>query len=181
MEALKGIDVILLYRLLKKETQEAAWKMAFQTEHENSLSRDSDSTVTKDGNVQSLSPVEYDLSVTSIVAKGDKHVDEMKQALLNGDIIEIWEINKAEKGTGDNADKYKATYLQAYVSEFTPSATAGDNVELSLSFAVNGVGQDGYATLTEDQADVVQYAFKDTVQVNAGSGSGDNNGEQKSK
>ena len=45
MEALKGIDFILLYRLLKKETQEAAWKMAFQTEHENGLSRDSDSTV----------------------------------------------------------------------------------------------------------------------------------------
>ncbi len=88
MEALKGIDVILLYRLLKKETQEAAWKMAFQTEHENGLSRDSDSTVTKDGNVQSLSPVEYDFSATSIVAKGDSHVDEMKQALLNGKISE---------------------------------------------------------------------------------------------
>lgn len=165
MEALKGIDVILLYRLLKNETQEAAWKMAFQTEHENGLSRDSDSTVTKDGNVQSLSPVEYDFSATSIVAKGDPHVDEMKQALLNGDIIEIWEINKAEQGTDDNAKKYKATYYQAYVSEFTPSAAAEDNVELSLSFAVNGIGQDGYATLTEDQAAVVQYTFKDTVKA----------------
>ncbi|NTR72527.1 phage major tail protein, TP901-1 family, partial [Enterococcus faecium] len=40
-----------------------------------------------------------------------------------------------------------------------------DNVELSLSFAVNGVGQDGYATLTEDQAAVVQYTFKDTVKA----------------
>ncbi|TNX43411.1 phage major tail protein, TP901-1 family, partial [Enterococcus faecium] len=77
----------------------------------------------------------------------------------------IWEINKAEQGTDDNANKYKATYYQAYVSEFTPSAAAEDNVELSLSFAVNGVGQDGYATLTEDQADVVQYAFKDTVKA----------------
>ena len=97
MEALNGIDVILLYGLLKKETQEAAWKMAFQTEHENGLSRDSDSTVTKDGNVQTLSPVEYDFSATSIVAKGDTHVDEMKQALLNGDIIEIWEIIKQSR------------------------------------------------------------------------------------
>ncbi|EGP5640375.1 phage major tail protein, TP901-1 family [Enterococcus faecium] len=167
MEALKGIDVILLYRLLKKETQEAAWKMAFQTEHENGLSRDSDSTVTKDGNVQTLSPVEYDFSATSIVAKGDTHVDEMKQALLNGDIIEIWEINKAEQGTDDNANKYKATCYQGYVSEFTPSATAEDSVELSLSFAINGIGQDGYATLTESQAEVVQYTFKDTVKATA--------------
>ena len=44
----------------------------------------------------------------------------------------------------------------------TPSAAAEDNVELSLSFAVNGVGQDGYATLTEDQADVVHYASSST-------------------
>jgi TP901-1 family phage major tail protein len=167
MEALKGIDVILLYRLLSKATEEAAWKMAFQTEHENGLSRDTDSTITKDGPVQTLSSPEYDFSATSIVAKGDTHVDEMKKALLNGEVIEIWEINKAEKGTGEESGKYKATYYQGYVSEFTPSAGAEDSVELSLSFAINGVGQDGFATLTDDQAEVVQYAFKDTVKEGA--------------
>ena len=87
----------------------------------------------------------------------------MKKALLDGEIVEIWEINKAENGIGEDADKYKATYYQAYVSEFTPNATAEDNVELSLAFAVNGVGQEGYATLSEDQAKVIQYTFKDTV------------------
>ena len=68
-----------------------------------------------------------------------------------------------ENGIGEDANKYKATYYQAYVSEFTPNATAEDNVELSLAFAVNGVGQEGYATLSEDQAKVIQYTFKDTV------------------
>ena len=163
MEALKGIDVILLYRLLSKSSEGPAWNMAFQTEHENGLTRESEATVTKDGNVHTLSPVEYDFSATSIVAKGDTHVNEMKKALLDGEIVEIWEINKAENGIGEDADKYKATYYQAYVSEFTPNATAEDNVELSLAFAVNGVGQEGYATLSEDQAKVIQYTFKDTV------------------
>lgn len=163
MEALKGIDVILLYRLLSKSSEGPAWKMAFQTEHENGLTRESEATVTKDGNVHTLSPVEYDFSATSIVAKGDTHVNEMKKALLDGEIVEIWEINKAENGIGEDADKYKATYYQAYVSEFTPNATAEDNVELSLAFAVNGVSQEGYATLSEDQAKVIQYTFKDTV------------------
>lgn len=162
METLQGIDVILLYRLLKKQNEEAAWKMTLQTEHDNSITRDAESTVTKDGNVQTLSPVEYDLSATSIVAIGDPHVDEMKKALIDGEIIEIWEINKAEKGTGENANKFKATYYQGYVSEYSPTATAEDKVELSLSFAINGVGQDGFATLTKEQAEVVQYVFEDT-------------------
>ncbi|MBL1225367.1 phage major tail protein, TP901-1 family [Enterococcus sp. BWR-S5] len=163
MEALQGIDVILLYRLLSKATEEAAWKMAFQTEHENGRSRDTDEVTTKDGNVQNLKPVAYDFSATSIVARGDSHVDEMEDALLDGEVIEIWEINRSEKGTGENAEKYKATYFQAYVSEFTPTAAAEGQVELSLSFAVNGVGQKGFATLTDEQAEVVQYTFKDTV------------------
>ena len=151
MEALKGIDLILLYRILSKASTEAAWKMDFQTEHENSLTRDSDAVVTKDGTVQSLKPVAYDFSATSLVGKGDPHVDEMRQAMIAGELIEIWEINRVEKGTGENADKYKATYYQAYIGE------------LSMAFAVNGVGQDGYATLTAEQEEVVQYTFKDTV------------------
>lgn len=163
MEALKGIDLILLYRRLSQAEKEVAWKMAFQTEHENSLTRDSDAVVTKDGTVQSLKPVAYDFSATSLVAKGDPHVDEMKTAMIDGELIEIWEINRVEKGTGENAEKYKATYYQAYIGEYTPTSNAEDNVELSMAFAVNGVGQDGYATLTAEQEEVVQYTFKDTV------------------
>lgn len=163
MEALKGIDLILLYRILSKAATEAAWKMAFQTEHENSLTRDSDAVVTKDGTVQSLKPVAYDFSATSLVGKGDPHVDEMRQAMIDGELIEIWEINRVEKGTDENADKFKATYYQAYIGEYTPTSNAEDNVELSMAFAVNGVGQDGYATLTAEQEEVVQYTFKDTV------------------
>ena len=79
--------------------------------------------------------------------------------------LKFGKLIKQNREKDDNANKYKATYYQAYVSEFTPSAAAEDNVELSLSFAVNGIGQDGYATLTEDQAAVVQYTFKDTVKA----------------
>lgn len=162
-EALRGIDVILLYRRLSQASKEAAWKMAFQTEHENSITRDSDTVVTKDGTVQSLKPVAYDFSATSLIGRDDPHVDEMRKAMLDGELIELWEINRVEKGTDTNADKYKATYYQGYIAEYTPTANAEDNVELSMSFAINGVGQDGYATLTEEQEEVVQYTFKDTV------------------
>lgn len=35
LTAKQGKDIILLYRLLSKATKEAAWKLAFQTEHSN--------------------------------------------------------------------------------------------------------------------------------------------------
>uniref|UniRef100_UPI0022E89729 phage major tail protein, TP901-1 family n=1 Tax=Enterococcus faecalis TaxID=1351 RepID=UPI0022E89729 len=97
--------------------------------------------------------LEIDFSATSILSVGDPYVDQLEEALDNDDIIEIWEINKAEKGTGDNADKYKATYYQGYVTSFGKSPNAEDT----------GKGAKGFATLTADQEEVVQYVFKDTT------------------
>lgn len=164
--AQKGIDIILLYRLLSKAKEEAAWKLAFQTEHENGMSRDVEGTATKDGTVQSLGSVEYDFSATSIVAVGDPHFKEMKQAFKDGEIVEVWEINKAEMAPEtdtENAGKFEGTYYQCYLSDFSRSAATEDSSELEMSLAVNGLGQDGWCTLTDEQAEVVQYAFKDTV------------------
>lgn len=165
LEAKQGKDVILLYRLLKKETQEAAWKLAFQTEHSNGKTKSFDTVTTKDGPIGSPGEVEYELSATSIVANGDPHIEEMDQAFDDDEIVEVWEIDKAEKGTEENAEKYKAKYLQAYITGFNPSANADDNVELELEFGVLGRAKKGYATLTKDQAEVVQYVFKDTVKA----------------
>ena len=159
-EAKKGIDIILLYRLLKNAKTEAAYKLAFQTEHSNEISRNADAQKTKDGNIQNLGAVEYEFSAKSIVAKGDAHIDEIKDALLKGDVIEIWEIDKAEK---DTSGKYKATYYQGYVTKFGTNPNSEDSIELELEFSINGEGKKGFATLTDEQAKVVQYVFKDTT------------------
>ena len=74
-------------------------------------------------------------------------------------------IDKAEKGTELNIDKYKATYFQGYVSSFSKTPNSEDALELEIEFAINGIGQKGYATLTTNQAEVVSYVFKDTVKV----------------
>lgn len=165
--AKQGKNIILLYRLLTKAKDEAAWKLAFQTDHSNEKTRDFNTTPTKDGPVGALAEVEYSLSATSIAADGDAHVDEMDDAFDNGDIVEVWEIDKAEKGTGNNSDKYKAKYLRAYLTSFSYEPNSEDALELSLEFGVFGKPQKGFATLTEEQADVVQYAFKDTIKEEA--------------
>lgn len=161
--AKQGKNIILLYRLLKKGKDEAAWKLAFQTNHSSEKTRDYNTTPTKDGPVGALGEAEYSLSATSIVADGDAHIDEMDDAFDNGDIVEIWEIDKAEKGSGENSDKYKAKYLRAYLTSFSYEPNSEDALELGLEFGVFGKPQKGYATLTEEQAEVIQYVFKDTV------------------
>ena len=160
LTAKQGKDIILLYRLLSKATKEAAWKLAFQTEHSNEKTRDYNTTATKDGTIGSLAAIEYSLSATSIAANGDPHLDEMDKAFDDGEIIEVWEIDKAEKGSDG---KYKAKSLRAYLTSFSYEPNSEDALELSLEFGVFGKPQKGQATLTEEQANVVQYVFKDTV------------------
>lgn len=160
LTAKQGKDIILLYRLLSKATKEAAWKLAFQTEHSNEKTRDYNTTATKDGIIGSLAAIEYSLSATSIAANGDPHLDEMDKAFDDGEIIEVWEIDKAEKGSDG---KYKAKYLRAYLTSFSYEPNSEDALELSMEFGVFGKPQKGNATLTEEQANVVQYVFKDTV------------------
>lgn len=160
LTAKQGKDIILLYRVLSKASKEAAWKLAFQTEHSNEKTRDYNTTPTKDGPVGALAEVEYSLSATSIAANGDPHLDEMDKAFDDAEIIEVWEIDKAEKGSDG---KYKAKYLRAYLTSFSYEPNSEDALELSLEFGVFGKPQKGQATLTEEQANVVQYVFKDTV------------------
>ncbi|MDN5960647.1 MAG: phage major tail protein, TP901-1 family [Lactococcus lactis] len=160
LTAKQGKDIILLYRVLSKASKEAAWKLAFQTEHSNERTRYYNTTATKDGIIGSLAAIEYSLSATSIAANGDPHLDEMDKAFDDGEIIEVWEIDKAEKGSDG---KYKAKYLRAYLTSFSYEPNSEDALELSLEFGVFGKPQKGQATLTEEQANVVQYVFKDTV------------------
>lgn len=160
MEAVKGVNRILLFRPLNKAGTEAASKLAFQTEHDVSKSRDVDSVSTKDGKIQSLGDLETEISVTSVLAKGDTFAEEMEKAFDDGEIIEIWDIDR----TGEGSDgKYPATYYQAYATTFNQTPNAEDDVEMSIDFAVNGKGQKGEATLTAEQESVVQYAFTDTT------------------
>lgn len=162
-EAVQGIDVILLFRLLKDQGTDSGTKLAFQTEHEVSETRDSDSLATKDGAIITPQALETEITCTSILAKDDEMVTMLRDAQRKGETVEIWEIDRSQVGTATNANKYKATYYQGKVTEWTKSPSAEDALEISLTFSIQGEGQDGYATLTADQQTVVQYAFTDTV------------------
>ena len=165
-EAVQGKKIAYLYRLLADAATSDAAFVAFTTENGTTYSRDSDSTVTKDGNIRTPGAVEVEISTTAILAVGDEMIGKLKNALISGEVVEIWEVNLAEKGTDEG--KYKATYFQGYVSEFEKTSNAEDFVECSLSFAINGSGAEGEATVSTAQLEMIEeYGFKDTTKTGA--------------
>lgn len=156
----KGIDVILLYRVLKNQDKEDAKTVTYQTEHSFAMSRSSDSTPTKDGNVQSTGAIEYDFSSTALYERGSETIKMLHDAFTNNETIEVWIVDKLDK---DEKGKFAAKYLHADITNYEETANSEDNVELSLEYGVQLVHQDGYATLSQEQEKTVQYAFEDTV------------------
>ena len=108
-----------------------------------------------------------EITATSILAKGDEMVDKLEQALDNDSLLEIWEVNLAEEGTTENVGKFKAKYFQGYLTELEVTSNAEDNVEVSLTFGINGNGQDGWATVTAKQQEIASYVFTDTQKTGA--------------
>ena len=158
---LQGKNKILLFRLLK-DSDTKAGKLAFQTDHTFSLTRDTDSIVTKDGTLVKISDLEGEISGIEAVQSKDDPVAEMLQsAVLDGDKLEVWEVAVDEELESEG--KYPAMYAQGYLTSWEEGASAEDEATYSGDFMIELVPQFGEATLSDEQEDAVQYAFKDVT------------------
>lgn len=167
-EAVKGKNRIILMRALSAQATEDAGRLTFQVEHEKSSSRDSESTATKDGNINALSEETVEYSLSTLLAQEDATRDKIETAYHNGELVEIWDINKTVKETAEpNAGKYPCTYYQGYITEWNESAAVDGNVELSLSLVINGAGVKGFTEISAEQEEVVMYDFTDTKKTGA--------------
>lgn len=162
LEAIRGIDQILLFRELG--ITDAATKLAFQTEHsEESTIDGGDSTATKDGPLTSPGTVTKEIPFTSIAARGDGTREMLERVHDEQKTVEVWQIDRGAEP--DAEGKYPAKYAQGVISELSKTANAEDLMELSGTLVINGIPQAGQATLTEEQAAVVQYEFVDTTAI----------------
>lgn len=164
-EAVQGSKIIYLFRVLKDAATKAACAMAFVSENTRTKSKDSDTVVTKDGSMRTPGASEVEISATALLAVGDTLADELEDAMDNDELIEIWEVNLAEKGTANGT--FKGRYYQGYLTEFELSSSAEDHAEYSVTFGINGSGAKGDVTVTAAQQEVAQYAFKDTTAAGA--------------
>ncbi len=164
-EAVQGKKIVYLYRIFSKASTTAATNIAFTTENENTMSQDADTTQTKDGAIRTPGGIEVEITCTSIMAKGDTLYDDLKAAMKNSELVELWEVYLDEPGETENEGKFKATYYQGYITELGLTASAEDFAEISITYGANGSGASGYATLTTEQQEIAEYVFKDTTKV----------------
>lgn len=164
-EAVSGKKLVYLYRVLSKAAEASGATMAFTTENSRTKSKDADTTITKDGSIRTPSASEVEITVTSLLTKGDKLIGELEAAMDKDEIIEIWEANLAEPTLEGN--KFKGKYFQGYLTELEITSNAEDFIEVSLTFGINGTGVAGDVTVTTEQQEIAAYVFKDTTKTGA--------------
>lgn len=165
-EAVKGNKIVYLFRVKSESATADGVTLAFTTENTTTMSKDADSTVTKDGIIRTAGETEVEITATAILAKGDKMYDKFRAAMKNDELIEIWEANLAEPAAG-GSNKFKGTYYQGYLTEFEKSSNAEDFVEVSTTFAINGTGADGDVTVSAENQEIANYVFADSVKTGA--------------
>lgn len=159
---LQGKNKILLFRKLKDSNKEAA-KLVFQTEHTFSLSREMDKIPTKDGTLVKIGELEGEFTgIEAIQSKGDPVVTMLQEAVIDGEKLEVWEVTVDDNLKNEDG-QYPAIYAQGYLNEWELPANAEEEARVSSNLQIELIPQFGYATLTEEQEEAVQYAFKDTV------------------
>lgn len=165
-EAVQGKKIVYLFRIKSEAATTDGVTLAFTTENSVSMSKDADSTATKDGTIRTPGEMEVEISATALLAKGDTMYDKFKAAMKNDELIEIWEANLAEPAEGGD-NKFKGTYYQGYLTEFEKSSNAEDFVEVSTTFAINGTGADGNVTVSTENQEIANYVFADTQKTGA--------------
>ena len=168
MSAIQGKRIIYLYRILKDAATDGAKAIAFTTENGRTKSRDADTTETKDGPIRTPGALESEVTATALFAtENDEMIDKLEKAIDNSDKVELWEVNLDKPGETENAGKFAAKYFRGYITEFELTSSAEDHAEASLTFGLEGTGEDGYATVSGEQQELASYVFADTEKTGA--------------
>jgi TP901-1 family phage major tail protein len=164
-DVIRGKDKILLFRKLEDAGEETAAKLALQTTHTISYERDTNTTQTKDGPVNSNSNLTTTISIEALLTRDDPASALLRDAVIDGYKVEVWEVDLGSKGEGN---KYKALYGQGSLSSWEDPADVEEDATLSTEMAIDGELQKGEVTLTQEQESTIQYAFRDITPFSAG-------------
>lgn len=161
LELIKGKNLLVFFRERSKHATEDGAKLRFQTEHSVAMSMENEAIITKDGVINNISEGENTADITSLAYVDDDATMTTWETLFDcykrGVLMEMWEVD-VTKVTPENLN-IKPYYYQGYFTEFEKSAPADGQVELSYSFAINGVGVKGDDVLSLAQVDAVKNAL----------------------
>ncbi|MDI6553094.1 phage major tail protein, TP901-1 family [Leuconostoc falkenbergense] len=171
LSTLKGVNAVAFARKLSDASTKEAELIPWQTTLSFDPSRDSNSTVTKDGNVNTQSSVSTDLEI-EFINNTSAIADAFYDSLFDGDKIEFWIVHKDRK----NAEgKYFSWYAQTSVSEDSNDNDADADSNRDVTFSVDGTPKRGWTTLTDQQSSDIDYVFRG-LDIVTGTGSTETNG-----
>lgn len=162
--AINGKDLLVFFRRFADKATVDARRNRFQTEHTVSAEKETNSTTTKDGNLNSIADGESTAEFTSIAYREDGQEvielwKEMRKWFRDNELVEFWQV---DLGSKHGADLYDVDYYQGHFTSFELSAPADDLVELSFEFAIDARGvEDHEDTLTTEQLQAIQSGMYD--------------------
>lgn len=153
---LQGKRVLVAVRKLSEQATKDAYILPLQTSGDFDLSRDTDTTTTKDGIVSTSGGLELDFSV-ELLDSDDVVLDLLEDSLINETMLEVWRIKLDKK---DSQGRAFAHYMHARVTEDSQGADADDIATREFTFTNEGEPKRGYLTLPTTIQEAIDYAFK---------------------
>ena len=154
-----GKQKVLLFRRFADRAKGVdGTKLVFQVDHTFTYNRALDRIQTKDGVIVKVGGLEAEVPIEALQSKDDPTADMLKESVLKGEKLELWEVTIDEDLKDENG-RYPAVYAQGYLDSWEIGANVEDESTVSSNFIVEMVPQEGFTALSEDQEEAVQYAF----------------------
>lgn len=151
----KGKDIVTYMRLFSERKTAAASLIPYQTGMSFGVSRDSDSTSTKDGKLSTQGDLETDFSV-DFVNNTSEIADKALNAAISGERIEAWKVNRGRRNATGQAEIW---YVQGTISEDSGDNDSDSDATRSLTIAVDGEPKHGWAKLSDEQEELIDYVL----------------------
>ena len=124
LKILQGFDGIVMVRDLAKAKTEDAKMVPYLTSTDFELSRDSDSTATKSGNVAKVGGLETSFSFETLDSTSET-LDLLHKSLVDKTTLEFWFVKLGMLGT--DGKKVFAHYMRGRISKDSESGDPDDN------------------------------------------------------
>lgn len=167
-EMLQGKSHMLFMRAYKDRATEDGAKLRFQTEHSVSEDKETETIGTKDGNQITINDGESTIDITSYAYNEDDGTEafwkQVHRWFKDNERVEIWDVdvsNTTKEGS------VTATYYRGYFTSFEQSKPYDGNIELSLSYSIEGNGVEGTDVLTAEQLAVAEGAQYEYLSLNS--------------
>lgn len=147
IQAMNGKEVLAFFRRFMDRTKKDAGKIAFMTEHGISMEKETDTTTTVDGAINSIADGENTMQLSAVASRHeDPEVvafwEEMQDWFIAKDLVEFWEVDIEKKriNPDNQKEEYRVNYFQGYFTKFELKSESDGTVKLEYEYLINGNG-----------------------------------------